>query len=56
MLGWIRILKAGGVRDGELVGRALETLERNVWVQAQIVNDLLDVSRILSGKLQVERE
>src|SRR4029453_2137833 len=56
MLGWIRVLKAGGVRDDNLIGRAVETLERNVRIQAQIVNDLLDVSRILSGKLQVERE
>jgi signal transduction histidine kinase/ActR/RegA family two-component response regulator len=56
MLGWTRVLKAGGVRDDNLIGRAVETLERNVRIQAQIVNDLLDVSRILSGKLQVERE
>jgi signal transduction histidine kinase/ActR/RegA family two-component response regulator len=56
MLGWIRVLKSTGGRDGDLVDRAVDTLERNIWIQAQVVNDLLDVSRILSGKLQLERE
>jgi signal transduction histidine kinase/ActR/RegA family two-component response regulator len=55
MFGWIRILKTAGSRDADLVGRAVETLERNVKIQAQTVNDLLDVSRILSGKLQLDK-
>jgi signal transduction histidine kinase len=56
MLGWLRILKTAGTRDTELVGRAVDTIERNIWVQAQVINDLLDVSRIISGKLQLEEE
>jgi CheY-like chemotaxis protein/two-component sensor histidine kinase len=34
----------------------VDTLERNIWVQSQVINDLLDVSRILSGKLQLDHE
>jgi len=34
--------------------RGLETIERNARIQAQIVNDLLDMSRIISGKVQLE--
>jgi signal transduction histidine kinase/ActR/RegA family two-component response regulator len=54
MLGWIQILKTTDAQDTALVRRAVETIERNIGVQAQTVNDLLDMSRILSGKLQLE--
>jgi PAS domain S-box-containing protein len=54
MLGWVSILKRAGSKD-ELVARAVETLERNIWTQSQVINDLLDVSRITSGKLQLDR-
>jgi PAS domain S-box-containing protein len=56
MVGWLRILKSAGTRDPALVSRAVETLERNIWIQAQVINDLLDVSRILSGKLDLDEE
>jgi PAS domain S-box-containing protein len=56
MLGWIRILQAAGPKDPDLVARAVRTLERNISVQAQVINDLLDVSRIMSGKLELDRE
>jgi signal transduction histidine kinase len=56
MLAWIRILKTTGTQDSDLVRRAVETIERNIEVQAQTVNDLLDMSRILSGKLQLEQQ
>jgi signal transduction histidine kinase/ActR/RegA family two-component response regulator len=55
MLGWIRILKTAGAQDTDLIRRAVETIERNIVVQAQTVNDLLDMSRILSGKLQMDQ-
>jgi signal transduction histidine kinase/ActR/RegA family two-component response regulator len=55
MLAWIRILKTASTQDSDLVRRAVETIERNIEVQAQTVNDLLDMSRILSGKLQLEQ-
>ena len=54
ILGWLRILKTADPNDRALVGRALDTLERNVTVQAQVIDDLLDVSRIMSGKLELE--
>ena len=55
MMGWIRILKTAGAQDPDLIRRAVDTIERNIGVQAQTVNDLLDMSRILSGKLQLEK-
>jgi signal transduction histidine kinase len=36
------------------VSRAIETIERNAQAQAQLIEDLLDVSRIVSGKLRLE--
>lgn len=51
--GWATLLRAPGAsrQDQE---RGLETIERNVRAQAQIVNDLLDMSRIISGKIHLE--
>ena len=53
VLGWASILRAGGCTDA-VRDRAVETIERNARAQAQLVEDLLDVSRIASGKLQLE--
>ena len=53
MLGWLQIMKRPGV-DAALTSRALETLERNLRAQAQIISDLLDVSRITSGKFEMD--
>ena len=53
MLGWVGILKRAGTTES-MVHRAVETLERNIRAQTQIINDLLDVSRITSGKLVLE--
>jgi CheY-like chemotaxis protein/two-component sensor histidine kinase len=41
--------------DPRQVTRALETIERNTWMQAQLIDDLLDVSRIIAGKLRLEK-
>ena len=49
MLGWTQILRTA--TDAEVTARAVETIERNIRVQAQLIEDLLDVSRIVSGKL-----
>lgn len=54
MLGWVRMLRTGGVSP-EQTGRALEVIERNTRIQSQIINDLLDVSRIVAGKLVLDR-
>jgi len=51
ILGWAQLLRGGTVAAGD---RALATIERNARAQAQIIDDLLDASRIISGKLQIE--
>jgi len=55
MLGWVQMLRAGSLPQDKRE-RALETVERNARAQAQLIGDLLDVSRILSGKLRMEVE
>ena len=53
MLGWAQILKTR--RPGDpIYERALETIERNAKHQNQLIEDLLDTSRIMSGKLKLE--
>jgi signal transduction histidine kinase/PleD family two-component response regulator len=54
MLGWVRLLRSGQVPPDKQAS-ALETVERNARVQSQVIDDLLDVSRIMSGKLRVKR-
>jgi signal transduction histidine kinase/ActR/RegA family two-component response regulator len=55
MLGWVRILR-GGTLDVERSAKALEIIERNTRQQSSLIEDLLDVSRIISGKMRIERE
>jgi signal transduction histidine kinase len=52
ILGWTRILRSDNV-DAETVGRALETIEHSAKSQAQMIDDLLDVSRIINGDLRL---
>src|SRR5437667_9698153 len=53
MLGWIWWLRRGPVHEA-VQSRALETVERNARAQAQLVEDLLDVSRIVTGRLRLD--
>ncbi|MEY4512634.1 MAG: hypothetical protein RLZZ450_4756 [Pseudomonadota bacterium] len=53
MLGWVHMLRTGTLAPDRRE-RALETIERNARAQAQLIEDLLDVSRILSGKLRLQ--
>src|SRR5439155_1678374 len=53
MLGWGRMLRSG-VLDDAATRHALDTIERNIRLQAQLIDDLLDVSRITSGKLRLD--
>jgi signal transduction histidine kinase/CheY-like chemotaxis protein len=53
ILGWTALLRNGGVDPGR-VPRALEVVDRNARAQAQLVEDVLDMSRIITGKLRVE--
>ncbi len=54
ILGWATILRTGG--DDADIAQAVETIERNARVQARIIEDLLDMSRIISGKLRLETQ
>ncbi|HSG40266.1 MAG TPA: ATP-binding protein, partial [Thermoanaerobaculia bacterium] len=53
ILGWTWLL-GNGKLDGEGRGRAVATIERNARAQSQIIDDLLDVSRIITGKLRLQ--
>jgi PAS domain S-box-containing protein len=52
ILGWTQILRRKAV-DASRVGAALDALDRNARKQAQLVDDLLDVSRIAAGRLKL---
>ena len=52
ILGWARLLRSKDY-DVATRDRALETIERNAKLQTQLIEDLLDVSRILQGKLSL---
>ncbi len=53
ILGWARMLRLGQLSE-EHTAKALDTIERNARAQAQLVDDLLDVSRIMTGKLRMD--
>lgn len=52
VIGWSRMLRSGRL-DRESSKHALEVIERNAWAQKQIIEDILDVSRVITGKLQL---
>lgn len=54
-IGWIKILRDEALPE-EAKTRALEAIERGTWAQSQLIEDLLDVSRIISGKLQLQTQ
>ena len=53
ILGWSQIVIQNRLDHSQLA-HGLETIERNARIQAQLIEDLLDVSRIISGKLQID--
>jgi PAS domain S-box-containing protein len=53
ILGWSRMLQ-GGSLDADTATRAIDTIKRNAKAQAQIIDDILDVSRIITGNLYLE--
>ncbi|MEP7211834.1 MAG: PAS domain S-box protein [Acidobacteriota bacterium] len=55
MLGWVRMLRSD-VLDKTSAAKALEVIERNTRLQSSLIEDLLDVSRIISGKMRIETE
>jgi len=52
MLGWARLLRTRKLNEA-VTGRALETIERNAQLQTQLIEDLLDLSRIVRGQLRL---
>ncbi len=53
ILGWTKLLRANAVPSPS-IDRALEKVERNAQVQSRLIEDLLEVSRIVSGKLRLD--
>ena len=53
VLGWSRLLRTGRL-DTSATERAMEAIERSATTQAQIVDDLLDVARIVRGRLKLD--
>ena len=53
LLGWSSVLREGR-RDEKVLAQGLDAIDRNARVQAQLIDDLLDVSRIVSGKLNLD--
>jgi PAS domain S-box-containing protein len=55
VVGWSRMLRSGKL-DQEATARALEAIERNANLQTRLIEDLLDISRIITGKLILDRQ
>ena len=55
ILGWTHVLGTPALAEGDLK-RGIETIERNARLQTQLIEDLLDMSRIVSGKIHLEIE
>lgn len=53
ILGWAMMIRNGELEE-DTVGRAIETIERNARSQARLIDDLLDVSRIITGNLRLD--
>ena len=53
ILGWARLLAGGGLEAPE-IREAVAVIERNALSQSQLIEDLLDISRIISGKLRLD--
>jgi signal transduction histidine kinase len=58
VLGWVNLLRAPGGPASEpaFLAQGLDAIERNARLQARLIDDLLDISRIVSGKLRIESE
>jgi signal transduction histidine kinase len=54
ILGWLTLLQ-GGRLDAAQTARALQSVERSVRLQAQLVNDIMDIARIEAGKVEIEK-
>ena len=55
VIGWISLIRTGNL-DASGMAQALDTIDRNARLQARLIDDLLDISRIAVGKLQFDLE
>jgi signal transduction histidine kinase/CheY-like chemotaxis protein len=55
IIGWSHLLRSGRL-DEATIARAIETIDRNAKSQAQLIEDILDVSRMITGKLRLNSE
>jgi signal transduction histidine kinase/ActR/RegA family two-component response regulator len=53
IIGWVRLLRSGGLPE-KTRAQALEVVERNANAQSQLVGDLLDISRVMTGKIRLD--
>jgi signal transduction histidine kinase len=57
VLGWVGLLRSGGATpDPLMLAQGLEAIQRNAQLQARLIDDLLDISRVVSGKLRIDPE
>ena len=57
VLGWVGLLRSGGATsDPLMLSQGLEAIQRNAQLQARLIDDLLDISRVVSGKLRIDPE
>jgi signal transduction histidine kinase len=56
VLGWAQILRLKTASASEEIKRGLEAIERNARLQTQLIDDLLDMSRIISGKVRLDAQ
>jgi PAS domain S-box-containing protein len=52
IVGWVYLLRAGQL-DPETIARGLQTIERNAMLQAQLVSDILDMTRIMAARFRL---
>ena len=55
ILGWAKLMRSAKA-DAPLIAQGLDAIERNARLQTRLIDDLLDVSRIVSGKLHIDKE
>jgi hypothetical protein len=56
IFGWTQILRMSNCQDSRALSEGIEVIDRNVRVQAQLIEDLLDMSRIISGKIRLDMQ
>lgn len=54
--GWVQLLLEDGQGDPDVLSKALEVIDRNVRLQVRLIDDLLNLSQIITGKLRINRE